>query len=226
MAHAIGPFGAIIFDMDGVLLDTEPLYHRAMTESCAVLGYEVPDALHKAQIGIPVDAGNKMMAAHFGPEFPLARYIEMTAKNMQAQVAENIPVKTGVRELLAELNSRDIPVAVATSTGSPIAPDRLRQTGLFDHFSAVVTRSDVSNGKPHPELFLTAAARIGVDPTKCIALEDSHNGIRAAHGAGMRPIMVPDLLDPTAEIEALCFAIMPSLHHVREALFLNEALAE
>ncbi|GEO15378.1 hypothetical protein MAE02_30740 [Microvirga aerophila] len=85
-------------------------------------------------------------------------------------------------------------------------------------FQAVVTRDDVENGKPHPESFLTAAELLKVDPADCWALEDSHNGVRAAHAAGMATIMVPDLLEPTKEISSLCAAVLPSLHHVRQTL--------
>ena len=222
MPQSLDPFAAIIFDMDGVLLDTEPLYKKAMHQACADLGFEMTEELHNAQIGIPGDIGNQMMRDYFGAKFPVDLYNEYTRKTMTALTAEEVPVKIGARELLFELNTRDIPAAVATSTASPIAPERLKRAGLYDMFSAVVTRSDVTNGKPHPEPFLTAAARINIDPTTCIALEDSHNGIRSAHGAGMKPIMVPDLLAPIPEIEALCLAIMPSLHHVREAAFGTE----
>ena len=219
MPQILAPFAAFVFDMDGVLLDTEPLYKEAMHLACEDLGYEMTAELHNAQIGIPHDMGNLMMMKAFGEDFPIALYNEYTHKTMIALTADNVPVKPGAHELIAELNARDIPVAVATSTASPIAPERLKRAGLFDKFTTVVTRSDVTHGKPHPEPFLTAAERLGVDPTFCIALEDSHNGIRSAHGAGMRAIMVPDLLAPTAEIEALCLAVMPSLHHVRAAAF-------
>lgn len=219
MPQPLGPFAAIVFDMDGVLLDTEPLYKKAMHQACADLGYEMPEELHNAQIGIPGDVGLRMMQDYFGPEFPIDLYTQYTSKTMRALTADDVPLKPGVHELLFELNTRNIPCAVATSTASPTAPDRLTRAGIIDKFNAVVTRSDVVNGKPHPEPFLTAAKRIGIDPKNCIALEDSHNGIRSAHGAGMKAIMVPDLLQPTPEIEALCFAVLPSLIAVREAAF-------
>lgn len=219
MPKSLGSFTAFVFDMDGILLDTEPLYQKAMMQACRDLGYEMPVDLHNAQIGIPGDVGLQMMRDYFGPEFPLELYTEYTSKTMRALTAENVPLKPGVMELLFELNTRQIPCAVATSTSSPTAPRRLARAGIIDKFGAVVTRSDVVNGKPHPEPFLTAAGKLGVNPEVCIALEDSHNGIRSAHGAGMKAIMVPDLLEATPEIEALCFAVMPSLHAVREAAF-------
>lgn len=224
MPQALAPFAAAVFDMDGVLLDTEPLYKQAMHAACAACGFEMSDEVHAAQIGIPADTGDLMLHAHFGPDFPLMQYKAKATAIMRELTAGDIPVKPGALELLGALQSRGIPAAVATSTASPLAPERLKRAGLFDLFAAVVTRSDVANGKPHPEPFLTAAARLGVAPEQCIALEDSHNGIRAAHGAGMRAIMVPDLLQPTGEIRALCHAVMDSLHAVRAAAF-GEAMA-
>jgi len=220
MPQDLGPFKAVIFDMDGVLLDTEPLYMQAMDQACADLGYTMTREVHNATIGMPAEAGDRVFRMAYGDAFPLERFNAYSHKIMQALVAEKgVPVKPGVEELLFELNSRDIPVAVATSTSSPTAPDRLRAAGLFDKFTTVVTRNDVTNGKPHPEPFLTAASRLDIAPDHCIALEDSFNGIRSAHGAGMRAIMVPDLLQPDADILPLCHAVMDSLHEVRAALF-------
>lgn len=220
MPQDLGPFKAIIFDMDGVLLDTEPLYMQAMDQACADLGYTMTRELHNATIGMPAEAGDRLLQMAFGDAFPLDRFNEYAHKIMHALVEEKgVPIKPGVEELLFELNSRDIPVAVATSTASPTAPDRLKAAGLFDKFTTVVTRTDVSQGKPHPEPYLTAAARLDIAPDHCIALEDSFNGLRSAHGAGMRAIMVPDLLKPDADILPFCHAVMESLHEVRTALF-------
>lgn len=215
----LGAFSAVVFDMDGVLLDTEPLYRTAMQRACRDLGYEMADDLHAAQIGIPHDASTAIMYEAFGTDFPIDRYNDLTHEIMLDLTQAHMPVKTGVVEFLAALKAEEVPVAVATSTSSPLAPQRLRQAGIFGHFDAVVTRNDVTRGKPHPEVFLTAAARLGIPPKECIALEDSFNGIKAAHAAGMKVVMVPDMLDPVAEIEALCHAVLPSMKHVHHTLY-------
>ncbi len=219
LPQTIGPFAGVVFDMDGVLLDTEPMYKKAMIQACADLGYEMDAELHNAQIGVPADATEHMLRMAFGDDFPLGKYKDMSSRIMQGLTAQGVPIKPGVRELLFELKTRGIPAAVATSTARPIAPDRLAHAGIADMFTAVITRNEVANGKPHPEPFLTAAKGIGIAPDRCIALEDSHNGIRAAHAAGMMAIMVPDLLEPTPEIMELCHAVMDSLHDVRAAAF-------
>jgi beta-phosphoglucomutase-like phosphatase (HAD superfamily) len=107
---------------------------------------------------------------------------------------------------------------VATSSSRGSAERHLGEHGLFDRFGAIVAREDVTSHKPHPAPYLEAARRLGVDPAACLALEDSHNGVRAAHAAGMMTVMVPDLLDPTEEMRGLCLHIAESLHAVRGLL--------
>jgi len=219
MLHQPHAFAAVIFDMDGVLLDTEPLYRDAMQIACRDLGFELSHELHLAQVGAPAEAGEAMMREHFGPDFPMDQYNAHTRRVMTDLTARGVPVKPGARELLSALKSRGIPAAVATSTSRPTAPERLERAGLLNMFSALVTRNDVENGKPHPEPFLNAASRLGALPAHCLALEDSFNGIRAAHAAGMRVVMVPDLLPPTDEITAICHAVLTDLHEVRRTFF-------
>jgi HAD superfamily hydrolase (TIGR01509 family) len=135
---------------------------------------------------------------------------------MQQQLAETVPVKHGALALLSALQARHIPIAVATSSRSPHAYGQLGRAGLLDLFETIVTRDDVVNPKPHPEPYLTAAQRLGVAPARCLALEDSHSGVRAAHAAGLQTIMVPDLVRPTEEIAGLCIAVLASLAEVQE----------
>ena len=138
---------------------------------------------------------------------------------MQTRMADSVPIKAGVVEMLDALRARDIPAAVATSSRNAHAHGHLKRAGIFERFETIVTRDDVENPKPHPEPYLTAAGRLGVDPRHCLAVEDSHSGVRAAHAAGMQTIMVPDLVKPSAEIERLCAAVLESLHHLRSAAF-------
>ncbi|WP_445503343.1 HAD family hydrolase [Microvirga sp. G4-2] len=209
---------AVVFDMDGLLLDTEVLYREVMAEACSELGHEMAVEFHSHLIGVPKDRGAQILLGHFGPDFPLAVFHERTAAAFAARCENAIPVKKGAYELLRELGRRNIPAAVATSTHREAALDHLQKAGLLNLLATVVTRDDVEHGKPHPESFLTAARRLEVDPSTCWALEDSHNGVRAAHAAGMATIMIPDLLEPTEEISKLCATILPSLMHVLREL--------
>jgi beta-phosphoglucomutase-like phosphatase (HAD superfamily) len=110
------------------------------------------------------------------------------------------------------------PRAVATSSGRARAEHHLWIAGIYRDFDAVVTCDDLERGKPHPDIYLCAAKRLGVPAARCLALEKSHNGVRAAHGAGMQVVMVPDLLGPTDEMRAKCEAVVPDLHAVRKLL--------
>lgn len=210
---------AAVFDMDGVLIDTEPLYQRAEIAAAAQLGFDMSVALSEKMIGAPHDVGRVLLTDAFGAGFPVDEFNRLCHAEVEAAFQETLPVKPGVIDLLEALRAGGLGRAVATSTASPAAPDRLRAVGLLDYFDTVVTRNDVSRGKPHPEPFLTAAARLGVEPGRCLAFEDSHNGVRSAHAAGMRVIMVPDLLPATPEIRAMCHAVMDSLTAFRLAAF-------
>ena len=151
--------------------------------------------------------------------FPYTLFDEKCRVTMKERSHAGVPVKTGAVEFITALRQRGIPTAVATSSRNPHAQHHLGAAGLLDLFETVVTRDDVVHPKPHPEPYLTAARRLGVEPTRCLALEDSHSGVRAAHAAGMQTVMVPDLVHPSAEIHALGVFIMDSLDHVRAAAF-------
>ena len=213
------PFEAVIFDMDGTLLDTESVFRTIVFEVCTELGFEMTDAVHMAMVGGSHEHTNRLLVESYGVSFPYTLFDERCRVIMRERSHGGVPVKPGALELVRELRERNIPTAVATSSRNPHAQHHLTVAGLFDMFDTVVTRDDVVNPKPHPEPYLTAARRLGVEPTHCLALEDSHAGVRAAHAAGMQTIMVPDLVHPSAEIRALGIAVMESLDHVRLAAF-------
>jgi HAD superfamily hydrolase (TIGR01509 family) len=213
------PFEAIVFDMDGTLLDTEMVFRDIVYDVSTQLGFEMTETVHLAMVGSSHEVTNALLVEAYGVTFPYAMFDQQCRVLMKARMAEVVPVKTGVRELLAELKSRGIPAAVCTSSRSPHALGHLGTAGLLDEFATIVTRDDVTHPKPHPEPYLTAARRLGLAPEVCLAVEDSHSGVRSAHAAGLQTVMIPDLVGPSDEIRGLCAAVLTSLHDLREAAF-------
>jgi HAD superfamily hydrolase (TIGR01509 family) len=215
----LAPFQAAIFDMDGTLLDTESVFRTVVFEVCTELGFEMTDTVHRSMVGGSHERTNQLLVEAYGVSFPYSLFDERCRVIMTERSHGGVPLKPGARELVTELRARNIPTAVATSSRNPHAHHHLGAAGILDLFETVVTREDVVNPKPHPEPYLTAARRLGVDPLQCLALEDSHAGVRAAHAAGMQTVMVPDLVHPSDEIRALGIAVVESLDHVRLAAF-------
>ena len=209
------PIEAVIFDMDGLLLDSETLSMEALHSAGVALGVDMPPAFCRGMIGSSVDLCRAMIRERYGDGFPLDRYFALHGEHLDALVASGrLALKDGVMALLDALDRRGLPRAVATSSGRARALHHLERAGIAGRFARIVTRDDVSRGKPDPEPYLAAAAGLEVAPTACLALEDSHTGVRAAHAAGMRVVMVPDLLQPTAEMHEKAHRIVRSLHEV------------
>jgi HAD superfamily hydrolase (TIGR01509 family) len=182
------------------------------------MGFVMPRSVFGKMIGLPLGDSTDVIQNHFGASFDLAEFQRAERREIEALFAEGVALKAGVVELLDDLDALGLPRAVATSSSRDAVETHLGGHGLLARFNAVIAREDVRRHKPNPDPYLAAAAALGVDPPSCLALEDSHNGVRAAHGAGMMTIMVPDLLDATAEMAAKTVHIAESLHEVRRLL--------
>ena len=210
---------AVIFDMDGLLLDTERIAYDAFQKACAELGTRVDKALYLSCIGTNMEETNRILRAGMGEEFPLDRLLEVwEGLYSDAALKQPVPLKQGAENLLRRLSDDGWEMAVATSTEHAWASVKLRNAGILDRFRFVVAGDQVSNGKPDPEIYTTAAERLGFSPGSCLALEDSDNGVRAAHAAGLRVIQVPDMVPPSPDVLALGHAVMASLHEVADHL--------
>ena len=210
------PVHGVVFDMDGLLLDSETLAMDALVDAGRDLGHDVPMAFCRRMIGVPADGCRKLVRETYGADFPLERFFEQHEVRLRGYVdTGRLALKQGVLPLLDLLDRLALPRAIATSSSRYRAEHHLRLVGLDTRFDAIITRDDVSRGKPDPEPYLKAASMIGVAPHDCLALEDSHSVAMAAHAAGIRVIVVPDLLEPTQDVRAKALAIAQDLHAVR-----------
>jgi beta-phosphoglucomutase-like phosphatase (HAD superfamily) len=212
------PVEAVIFDMDGLLIDTERVLFETMVEVAPDFGVVVDRPLFQSLIGLPIGPSSAILVETFGPEFRLDDFLAAVRVKVRAVNAAGVCLKAGVVELLDLLDVLSLPRAVCTSSARENAEHHLGQHGLVERFDAIIARGDYVQGKPHPEPFLAAAARLGVEPQACLALEDSHNGVRAAHAAGMQVVMVPDMLDATDEMRGLCVHVADTLHDAARLL--------
>ena len=202
--------------MDGLLLDTERLMRGAILESSAFHGFAMDDPLFLQLVGVPVDGNRQQLREAFGEAFPFDLYLARYRATVLASIArDGLPLKPGAAEMLRHVKAAGLPLAVATSTQRDRAREHLEHATFLPLLDALVTRDDVVNAKPHPEPYLLAAARLGVNPADCLALEDSHTGVRSAAAAGMKVVMVPDLLPATDEMRGLARAVAADLHEVR-----------
>lgn len=206
---------AVVFDLDGTLIDSEALVKDAHFAACALMGYEMTEAQFLALVGMHREANDIQLKAYFGEDFPLEDFITNTRAHIGDRAA---PLKAGALELMDELDSLALPFALATSSRRPWVERHFAAYDLSERFRAVVTRQDCVEGKPHPEPYLNASRLLGFAPAEVLALEDSYAGVESAHAAGCMTIMVPDLLAPR-ETERGRAMVLSSLADVRALLF-------
>jgi HAD superfamily hydrolase (TIGR01509 family) len=205
---------AVVFDLDGTLIDSEALVKEAHFAACAEIGVTMTDAQFLSLVGMHREANDLQLKGYYGEDFPLERVIGLTRAHVGDRVA---PLKPGALDLMDELDARALPFGLATSSRRPWVKKHFAAHGLTPRFRAVVTRQDVTEGKPHPEPYLHASKLLGVEPGDVLALEDSYAGVSSAHAAGCMTVMVPDLL-PADDAMRLKALVVASLSDIR-ALF-------
>jgi HAD superfamily hydrolase (TIGR01509 family) len=205
--------------MDGLLLDTERVALETYLDTASALGIDAATpALYATFIGRSWQATRVLLEEALGPRNS-ERMLSRWPERFEARVESgSIPRKPGVEDLLDLIGRRGTPIALATSTARHLTLRQLGAAGLLDRFGAMATGDEVVNGKPAPDIYLLAARRLGVDPASCVALEDSEPGVEAASRAGMRVIMVPDLIQPAPRIRAMAERVCPSLVEARKVL--------
>ena len=210
---------AVIFDMDGLLLDSERVALSIIAEAAAELGLAWRADVGLAMVGLNSRDSDAIVRAHLGEDYPLEDLREAFGRRYELAIdAGRIGAKPGAAELLDLLEHLNLPRMVATSTRRSRAEPKLAAVGFLHRFHGLVCGDEVVRGKPDPEIFLAAAGRLGVAPVNCLVLEDSNAGIRGALAAGMGAVMVPDMLQPAEDILRAGVRLAGSLYEVRDAL--------
>jgi beta-phosphoglucomutase-like phosphatase (HAD superfamily) len=206
-------FSAVIFDLDGLILDTEIVARRAWRQAGADFGFVLEDELYQRFIGLTTPDIENVLREVFGRDFRAEEVIRTAYGYFNEYIdKEGIAIKRGFFELFDYLNGIGFPQALATSSSRDFTERKLKVSGLLGKFDTVICGDDIENGKPAPDIFLAAAERLKVSPAECLALEDSDNGIRAAYNAGMAVIIVPDLKQPSKEITAMAYRVFSNLY--------------
>ena len=210
---------AVAFDMDGLMFDTERIAHELWTKAGAAHGWDIGPEVLMSLVGQSSASGRLFMMETHGPEFPYDA-IRATRLALEADYfRENeVPLKRGLLDIFAFFAAEKIPMAVATSTTRPRVMPLLRKAGILDRFSFTICGDEVEKTKPDPEIYLKAAAGLGVPPGSCLVLEDSRTGIAAAYAAGTIPVMVPDLIQPDEEALRRAARVFGNLNDVRSWL--------
>lgn len=212
---------AVVFDMDGVLFDTERISCACFFEAARQMGLTITDEAVYGCLGLNAADGREhvlrtMEKQYPNRSFPYDAFRERLTALFAQKLMEGPPVMKGVRELLDFLKESGIRMAVASSTGYDRVMSNLRSAGLEGYFQEIITGNMVEHSKPLPDIYLKACSALGVEPPEAMAVEDSPNGIKSAAAAGMITVMVPDMIAPTAELEKLYDMKFDSLHGLRE----------
>ena len=211
---------AAIFDLDGLMFDTERLWDEAYRQICARYGYVLDPAFSAESMGV----SGKDLAPIVGKYYPNANVDSFWGEALdyvRACVQKEIPVKKGLYEILKMFHANGVKMAVATGTPFEALTEYLHKAGVEGYFEALVSsnaEADPIPSKPAPDIFLKAAAELGFAPEQCYVLEDSYNGVRAAAAAGACTIMIPDLLKPDEEMYRIADAVFESLSEAAEAI--------
>lgn len=206
-----------IFDQDGLLFDTESVYQRAWIEAGRRQGVIIDPAVPRRFSGM----GRKLIKEIIAAEYPELNWEEYSKTAIELAWNEQLssipPKKPGLIEMLEFCRENGIKTAVASSSRIHIVRHNLTSAGVIDYFDAITTGEEVANSKPAPDIFLLAASKIGIEPKDCAVFEDAFSGIRGAHAAGMKPILIPDQAEPTDEIRQIA-AVYPTLDAAIEEL--------
>jgi len=209
---------AVLFDMDGLIFDTEGLYKKSWQHAVSEQGLELTDKYYQKFIGVQDAECERLLDMKFGEQLDMARFRQVRDTMLDAERENGIAYKTGFKELFAELKGREFKCALVTSSALPQAQHHFAGTDYLSLFDAVITAEKVKNGKPAPDCYCMASEQLDIAPVECLVLEDSNNGMRAGLNAGCHAIMIPDLLKPDEDVAERATSVVGSLAEVRQLL--------
>ncbi len=210
---------AVIFDMDGLMFDTERLALPCTAQAACENGWQMEPDDVRAVIGCNFKSAEEHFRSVYGEDFDYAPVRERALELMREHIdREGIPLKGGLIALLDFLREKSIEFTVATSSHEPTARSYFEAAGISRYFGGIMSGEKVERGKPDPQIYLRAAELLGVEPSLCAVLEDSLYGIESAYRAGMTPIMVPDLIEPTSEAKEMSFAVVRDLYEAKNVI--------
>jgi HAD superfamily hydrolase (TIGR01509 family) len=208
----------VIFDCDGLLLDTERVGLECWERAAGEFHHAFDDEIRRTLPGLADRLGLDLLKGRFGSSFDEAKFVARAYELFDMEIARGVSLKRGALDLIEYLERLHLPFALATSAHRGSTIRKLKGAGLLEKFRFMVNAEDVRNHKPAPDVFLASAIAMKVPIAQCVVLEDSLPGVVAAHAAGATPVMVPDLVAPTDEIRALAYAVVPSLIEARELI--------
>ena len=207
----------VLFDMDGIVLDTEKLYTRFWVEAAQSLGYPMTHEMALGMRSLSRQAGERQLKSYLGEAVDYHEVRETRIRMMSAFIEkQGVEIKPGIHELLAFLKENGIKTSIATSSPLDRTKKYLSQVDLVEKFDALVSGHMVEKGKPEPDIYIYAASNLGLKPEECLVLEDSPTGILAAYRAGCVPVMIPDQDAPDDEVRSRVYAVAANLISVRD----------
>ncbi|MGG7058872.1 HAD family hydrolase [Clostridium tertium] len=219
MQQNIDKLKTVIFDMDGVLFDTEKIYLDVWTKVFEKYGYKMTKEIYCKVIATGRENVKKVFKEEFGENIPIEEMYKEKDKALSEELKKKIPIKDGAYELLKYLKNEKYKLALATSASKERINKQLNHAGFRWIFDEVVSRDEVRETKPNPEIFLRVANKLGVDPKECIVIEDSLAGVKAAYRGNMTPIHVVDLKTADEEIKKYCYRSFNNLIEIKEEIF-------